>query len=115
VAKGRLVLVYDGDCEFCSRMARWVTRRDRGARMSVLASQEPGVVDGFLLTREEVGRAAWAVEPGGRRFEGAAAISRVLRELGGGWAVVGSLYLFAPVGWLEDRYYARVARRRRWW
>jgi predicted DCC family thiol-disulfide oxidoreductase YuxK len=114
VAEGRLVLVYDGDCEFCSRLARWVERRDRG-RVSVRPSQEPGLIAWLGLTREEVARASWAVEPGGRRFEGAAAISRVLRDLGGGWRLLGALYLFPPAGWLEDRYYARVAWRRRWW
>ena len=56
-----------------------------------------------------------AEEPGGRSFTGAAAVNRVLRELGGGWRLLGSVYLFAPAGWLEDRYYARVARRRSWW
>jgi predicted DCC family thiol-disulfide oxidoreductase YuxK len=67
------------------------------------------------LTREEIGRAAWVVEPGGRRFEGAAAISRTLRELGGGWAVLGSLYFVRPLRWLEDGYYRRIASRRAWW
>jgi len=42
-------------------------------------------------------------------------VNRVLRELGGGWRLLGSLYLLPPIGWLEDRYYARVARRRAWW
>ena len=56
-----------------------------------------------------------AMEPGGRRFVGAAAVNRVLRELGGVWRLPGSLYLVAPVGWLEDRYYGRVARKRAWW
>ena len=45
---------------------------------------------------------------------GAAAANRVLRELGGLWRVLGSLYLVPPIGWLEDRYYSRVARRRAW-
>jgi predicted DCC family thiol-disulfide oxidoreductase YuxK len=67
------------------------------------------------LTRAEAERASWAIDGSGRRFEGAAGISRVLRELGGGWCVVGSLYLVPPIGWLEERYYGRVARRRRWW
>ncbi len=57
----------------------------------------------------------WAVEAAGRRFEGAAAISRVLRELGGGWAVLGSFYFVPVFRWVEDRYYVRVARRRAWW
>ena len=67
------------------------------------------------LSREEIGRAVWAVEAGGRRFEGAAAISRVLRELGDVWAVPGSFYFVPPLQWLEDRYYSRVARKRGWW
>jgi len=56
-----------------------------------------------------------ATELGGRRFVGAAAVNRVLRELGGVWRLPGSVYLLPPIGWLEDRYYARVARRRAWW
>jgi predicted DCC family thiol-disulfide oxidoreductase YuxK len=115
VADGRLVLVYDGECEFCSRLARWVQHRDREHRVLVKPSQEPGLIEGLGLTREEVGRAAWAVEPGGRTFEGAAAINRVLRELGGGWSLAASLYGVAPIGWVEGAYYKRVARRRRWW
>jgi predicted DCC family thiol-disulfide oxidoreductase YuxK len=55
-----------------------------------------------------------AVEPGGRRFVGAAAANRALRELGGGWRLLGALYLVPPIGRLEDRYYARVAQRRAW-
>ena len=109
-----MTLVYDGDCEFCTRLARWVARHDRRGRVSPRPNQEPWLIEALGLTRAEVDRASWAVEKGGR-FEGAAGISRVLRELGGGWRLLGSLYLLPPVGWLEDRYYKRVARRRSWW
>lgn len=78
-----MTLVYDGECEFCARLARWVERRDRRGRVSVRANQEAGLIDALGLTRGEVDRAAWAVERGGRKFEGAAAINRVWRELGG--------------------------------
>jgi predicted DCC family thiol-disulfide oxidoreductase YuxK len=115
VVDGRVTLVYDGECEFCTRLARWVERRDRRGRVSARASQEARVIESLRLTREEVGRAAWAVEANGRKFEGAAAINRVLRELGGGWPLLGSLYLLAPFKWVEDRYYTRVARKRAWW
>lgn len=56
-----------------------------------------------------------AIEPGGAEFRGAAAVNRVLRELGGGWRLMGFLYLIGPIGRLQDRYYARVARKRSWW
>jgi acetyl esterase len=115
VGDDRLTLVYDGDCEFCIRLARWVERHDRRGRISARRNQEPGLIEALGLTQEEADRASWVVEKGGRRFEGAAGISRVLRELGGGWRLLGSLYLVPPVGRLEDKYYKRVARRRRWW
>ncbi len=107
--------MYDGKCEFCTRLARWVERRDGRGRVSVRANQEAGLIESLGLTGAEVGRAAWAVEPGGGKFVGAAAINRVLRELGGIWSLLGSLYGVPPLRWVEDRYYARVARRRAWW
>jgi predicted DCC family thiol-disulfide oxidoreductase YuxK len=110
-----VTLVYDGECEFCTRLARWVETRNRGRRVSARANQEAGVIESLGLTRGEVDRATWAVETSGRKFEGAAAINRVLRELGGGWWLLGSLYVVPPVRWVEDLYYRRVARRRAWW
>jgi len=115
VAADRLTLVYDGECGFCTRSARWVERRDRAGRISVRPSQEAGLIERLGLSREEADRASWAVEAEGRKFEGAAAINRVLRELGAGWRLVGSLYELPPIRWVEDRYYGRVARRRAWW
>jgi predicted DCC family thiol-disulfide oxidoreductase YuxK len=113
VVDGRVTLVYDAECEFCTRLAGWVERSARG-RIVVRANQEAGLIGSLGLTREEVDRAAWAVEKGGRKFEGAAAINRVLRELGGGWTVLGRLYAVPPIGWLENQYYKRVARKRSW-
>jgi predicted DCC family thiol-disulfide oxidoreductase YuxK len=107
--------VYDGECEFCTRLARWVERHDRRDRVLVRPNQEPGLIESLGLTREEVNRASWAVQPGGRRFEGAAAINRVLHELGGGWTLAAGLYGVTPMRWIQDAYYRRVARRRSWW
>jgi predicted DCC family thiol-disulfide oxidoreductase YuxK len=115
VADDRTTLVYDGECAFCTRLAGWVQRRDGRGRVLLRANQEPGLVESLGLTRGEVARAAWAVDESGRRFEGAAAINRVLRALGGAWWLLGSLYLVAPFRWVEDRYYGRVAKRRAWW
>ena len=67
------------------------------------------------MTRAEADRAVWVVEPGGRKFEGSAAVNRTFEALGGGWAFLAALYRLPPVRWLEDIYYRRVARRRAWW
>ena len=78
-------------------------------------SQEEGLVQKLGVSSEKVARASWVVEPGGRKLEGAAGINRVLKELGGGWALLSSLYQVRPIRWIEDVYYRRVARRRAWW
>lgn len=111
----RLVLVYDGECDFCGRLATWVARHDRRGRLVVKPNQEIGLVEQLGLSREEVDRASWVMGPGGQKLEGAAGISRVLRELGGFWGWLGAIYRVPPIAWVEDRYYRRVARRRGWW
>ncbi|TMC98904.1 MAG: DUF393 domain-containing protein [Chloroflexi bacterium] len=96
-------------------LARWVQRQDRAGRIDPRPHQEPGLAERLGLSPAEAGRAVWVVEPGGRRYEGAGAISRTLRALGGLWALLGSFYLLRPFRWLEDAYYKRVSRRRAWW
>ena len=115
VGDGRLTLLYDGECEFCTRLARWVERRDARGRITARPNQEPGLIESVGLSRAEVDRSVWAVEMGGRRYEAAGAVNRVLVELGGGWAALGWLYRVPGIRQVQDAYYRRVARRRAWW
>ncbi len=93
-------------------MARWVRRRDRAGRVLAIASQQGGVLERYGVTRTEADRAAWTVDPGGQRLEGAAAINRVLDELGGGWRRVAKLYRVRPVAAAEEAVYRWFARHR---
>jgi predicted DCC family thiol-disulfide oxidoreductase YuxK len=76
--------------------------------VSALPSQEPGLIGRLGLRREDVERYVWAIEPSGRRLRGAAAIGRVLRELGGGWRLLGGAASLPGSGLV----YALVARVR---
>jgi predicted DCC family thiol-disulfide oxidoreductase YuxK len=93
-------------------MARWVRRRDRAGRVLAVASQKRGALEGYGVTRAEADRAAWTVDRAGRRLEGAAAINRVLHELGGTWASLAALYRLQPVAAAEEALYRWFARRR---
>ena len=93
-------------------MARWVRRRDRAGRVLVVANQKPGVLERYGVTREEADRAAWTVDRNGSRLEGAAAINRVLKELGGGWPVLAAPYRLRPLAALEESFYRWFARNR---
>jgi len=93
-------------------MARWVRRRDRAGRVLVIANQKRGVLARYGVTREEADRAAWTLDGDERRLEGAAAVSRVMRELGGGSAVIARAYGWRPVAFVEEAVYRWFARNR---
>jgi predicted DCC family thiol-disulfide oxidoreductase YuxK len=77
-----------------------------------IANQQPGVLERYGITRLEADRAAWTIDREGRRLEGAAAVNRVLAELGGLWSALAALYRLPGVGRLEEALYAWFAPRR---
>ena len=108
----RLVLLFDGTCGPCTRLADFVRRRDRADRILVLPNQAPGALLRYGVTRPEADRSAWLIEPGGRRLEGAAAITRTLEALGGGWRVLAVPGRLRAVAAAEEVAYRWVARTR---
>ena len=80
--------------------------------MLALPSQLPGTSERWGLTREELDRAAWTIDRGGRRLGGAAAVNRTLQTLGGPWRAVAFLYRLPGVARLEERAYRWVATHR---
>ena len=80
--------------------------------MLVIPNQAPGALERYGVTRHEADRAAWTVEVDGSKLEGAAAINRALRELGGAWRWLGSLYRVRPVAAAEEAFYRWFAPRR---
>lgn len=91
-----------------------MSARAPASRVLVLPNQSPGVGDAVGLTRRQLDGAAWAVEPNGRLFAGAAAINRVLLALGFPWAALARLFQIPPARWLEERLYDWVAGHRSW-
>lgn len=92
-------------------MARWARRRAAG-RVLAIPNQQAGVLARYGVTRDEADRAAWTIEADGRRRSGAAAVNRVMRELGGAWGVVAAGYGFAPLAAVEEAFYRWFAAHR---
>jgi predicted DCC family thiol-disulfide oxidoreductase YuxK len=93
-------------------MARWVRRRDRAGRVLAVANQKPGVLERYGITREQADRASWTVDRSGARLEGAAAMNRVLQELGMPWRAAAAAHTLGPVAGLEEAMYRWFAARR---
>ena len=107
------LLVYDGDCSFCSSSARWIAARWQGPEHAV-AWQQLGA-DQLVrlgLTLDDVRCAAWWVDRGGRTSRGHVAIARALRAAPGWPSVVGRVLLVPPFRWLAAGAYPLIARWR---
>lgn len=110
MAKGEIIVLFDGDCGLCNRSAMWLARRDRGRRL--LLAPNTGAtarVLGEPAGGEQTGIVVWE---GARRLVGVPAIARALRELGGAWPLAGAMLGTLP-RWLTHPAYAFVARHRR--
>jgi predicted DCC family thiol-disulfide oxidoreductase YuxK len=107
------LLIYDGDCSFCTASAKWVAARWRGnARAAPWQGLAPDELAAHALTRDDVRCAAWWIDEEGRRFRGHLAIAQALRA-GSGWsAAVGSVLFVPPFRWVGSAIYPLIARRR---
>ena len=107
------LLVYDGDCSFCSSSARWITARWRGPQEAVAWQHlSADRLERLGLTLDDARCAAWWIDPDGRRSRGHVAIARALRAAHGWPSVVGSALLVPPLRWLAAGAYPLIARWR---
>jgi predicted DCC family thiol-disulfide oxidoreductase YuxK len=107
------LLIYDGECSFCSSSARWITAHWSGPQQTV-AWQHLGADDlqRLGLTLDDVRHAAWWIDPSGSHSRGHLAIARALRAAPGWPSVVGRILLAPPFRWLAAGAYPLVARWR---
>jgi len=101
------VLIFDGDCGFCTASARWI--EERGAPVAAWQTLE---LDEYPLTVAEVDQAAWWIDASGERRRGHLAIGHALIAAGGAWRLIGVLLLNPPVSWLARPVYSLIARNR---
>lgn len=108
-----MLLVYDGDCGFCTRSALWIRARlPAEARVEPWQSLE---LEDLGLSRADTEASVWWLEPGMSgpgRWRGSAAIGRSLVAAGGAWRVIGLLIVHPPLRWLARPAYALIAANR---
>lgn len=111
MAAPRRVLVFDGDCAFCSSIARWARRRlPKGA--GVVPWQFIEDPSEYGLTREGIREAAYWIDEDGRAHRGHEAATETLRQIGGGWAGVARAMELPGVRDLAAVAYELISRNR---
>jgi predicted DCC family thiol-disulfide oxidoreductase YuxK len=105
------VLVFDGDCGFCTRSARWGERR-LPPGTAVVAWQALPDLSTYGLTERDVRTAAYWIDADGRPHRGHRGVAHTLIAIGGAWSVLGRVMLIPPFSWLAAGVYRLVARYR---
>lgn len=106
------VLIFDGDCGFCTRTANYVMRKNTGSRFGVMPWQTPGLLAKVGLTEQQVTEAAWFVDEAGKQYRGAGAVNAALDRLGGVYRLASWVYRVPGFKQIEDLVYVWVARNR---
>lgn len=114
VASGRdtaLVALYDGACGFCTRQARLAQRIAGRDAVRLQSTAEPGVLERYGLTHAAVVQRLYVQDGAGRRWSGAAAVARLLREVPA-IGVVGWLYYVPGIRQAADATYRWISAHR---
>ena len=104
------VLVYDGDCAFCTRCVQWL--EDHVHHRGDVAAWQLTDLAGLGVSQAEAEHSVLWVEPSGRVSLGAAAVARLLVSAGGVWGLAGRLMLVPPVSVVAAGVYRLVAVNR---
>ncbi|WP_438490335.1 thiol-disulfide oxidoreductase DCC family protein [Streptomyces sp. S186] len=106
----RPVLVYDGDCAFCTTSVMLAERR---FRLSCEITPWQSADLGFLgVTQRQAEYELVWVTPTGTVYGGAQAAAKVLMSAGGGWTLVGALLTLPPLRWIAHGVYRLIANNR---
>ena len=105
----RGILVFDGECGFCTRAVGALTRLDRRGRVRLRPWQGPGVLESTGLSERQASASVWWLGEDGRRAHGADAANSALS------AALGTRLpsaVYRVTRWLQEPAYSLVARNR---
>jgi predicted DCC family thiol-disulfide oxidoreductase YuxK len=108
-SRQRPVLVYDGDCAFCTKCAGLLGRI--GPEAEIVAWQLTDLTE-LGVTEEQASAAVQWAEIDGTARSGHEAIAAVLSSAGPIWKLAGRILLLPGISWIAAKAYRLVARNR---
>lgn len=106
------VVLYDGECNFCTSQIAHLRRLDPSGRLSFVSLHDPQVAVNYPdLSFEQLMEQMWVIDPRGGRHGGAYALRYLSRVLPPLWPLAPLLHipgLMHAWSWI----YRQVARRR---
>jgi alpha-1,6-mannosyltransferase len=108
--QGGPILVYDGDCGFCTQsvrvIERWIPTKAR-----IVPWQFADLAAMGTTPQQAQGEVLWVAEDG-RVHGGAQAVAQLLVDAGGVWAALGTAIRIPPIRWIAHLVYRVIAANR---
>ncbi len=104
------MLIFDGDCGFCTTSARWI--EDRLPEGTAVEPWQALDIDALGLTEADVTTAAYWIDEDGTAHRGHRAIEFALKQAGSPWRAAGTVIGLPPFVWLAPVVYRLVAKYR---
>ncbi|MEM7092456.1 MAG: DCC1-like thiol-disulfide oxidoreductase family protein [Actinomycetota bacterium] len=104
------LLIYDGDCGFCTSTAQWYGRR-AGPAASIEMWQALDL-DAFGLTADDTSTAVWFRDADGELTSGADACAAAMQAVPSAWRVTGHVLALPGVIHLARLIYPFIAKHR---
>lgn len=104
------VLIFDGDCAFCTSSVKWIQRWI--GRQPVITPWQQTDLSSLGLTQEQCETALQFVDNRGRVGSGEIAVARLLIHGGKGWQVLGYIMVIPGIRQICGLGYRWVARNR---
>ncbi len=103
------VLIYDGDCAFCTRSVNVLKRLPIDAEVTAYQFTD---LELYGTTEDRATHEVLWVDPTGRIHGGAQAVARLLISAGGIYAAAGWMLRTPPVRWIAAGVYRLIANNR---
>ena len=108
-ASATQLLIFDGDCGFCTVAARWIEQRISGADVVPWQGVD---LEKYGLSEDDVTTAAYWVDASGASHRGERGIALALQQAGQPWKLAGKIIAIPPFSWLAAPIYRLIARYR---
>jgi predicted DCC family thiol-disulfide oxidoreductase YuxK len=109
------MLIYDGDCGFCTHSVKFMRKRLKKPfeePFEVVSWQSIDDLSKYLLTQEDVQQRVYFIHENGQALGGAAALSEVGLHMKMPWRLLARLARIPGLNFIAERIYRVVARNR---
>jgi predicted DCC family thiol-disulfide oxidoreductase YuxK len=104
------VLLYDGDCGFCTQSVRFIERRVPTS--AEIVAYQFADLPALGVSEERASHEVVWVTQDGRAYGGAQAVAKLLMDAGKAWRVLGLIGRVPPFRWVAHGLYRLVANNR---